>query len=225
MFWKRSLSLLGTTLVASTLMVASLPRSTNAQGILPPFRFGGQPIRELPLGMDRGYKSARSARYYFKIPAPEIPMSRFIITEVTDNFVQKGGRWKLNELELRQCSKLGNALSRPTCEGTIPLQQVTFCSSNGCEVYDAVNGTSTLDPEPYDGLPYLEVTPVEMVPAGTNLSIVLSDVINPRSSVSYQFNLAIETPPGVRNRCQVITTVGNCALGTWIATISNSRNE
>ncbi|MGA1474656.1 MAG: DUF2808 domain-containing protein [Prochlorothrix sp.] len=225
MFWKRSLSCLGTTLVASTLLL-SLPRSSEAQGILPSFRFGGQPIRELPLGMDRPYKSARSARYYFKIPAPNILMNRFIITEVTNNFVQKGGRWTLDKLELRNCSTLGNALSRPQCEDEpIPVKQVTFCSEQGCEIYDAVNDTFQTSDEPYEGLSYMEIEPLEPVEPDTNVMIVLSNVRNPRSAVTYHFNLAIETPPGIRNRCEVITATGNCAVGTWLATINSSRRD
>ncbi|MGA1265115.1 MAG: DUF2808 domain-containing protein [Prochlorothrix sp.] len=225
MFWKRSLSCLGTTIVASTLLLLSLPRSSEAQGILPPFRFGGQPIRELPLGMDQPYKSARSARYYFKMPGQDLLINRLVITEVTNNFVQKGGRWKLDQLELRACSSLGNALSRPRCEETLPVKQVTFCSERGCEVYDAVNETFRTDPEPYEGSSYMEIEPLEPVEPGTNLAIVLSDVINPRSAVTYHFNLAVETPPGIRNRCEVITTTGNCALGTWLATIHTSRRD
>jgi hypothetical protein len=222
MSWKRPLSGLGAALVTTSLLLTALPRSTSAQGILPPFRFGGQPIRSLPFSIDRPVKSERNARYYFKVPDPDIPMSRFTITEVTDNFVQKGGQWKLDNLEMRICSSLGNALQKAKCESTAPLKQVTFCGPRGCEVYDAVNQTTRKDDTPYEGLPYLEVEPLEPV-QDTNVMIVLSEVINPRSAVDYQFNLAIETPTGIRNRCEVITTLGHCAVGTWIVSIQNSR--
>lgn len=226
---KRSILLFGTALITASLVIPGLPRISTAQGILPPFQFGDGPaMRQLPFGLNRRVKSARSARYQFKVPAnQQTPIiRRLIITEVTNNFMQKGGRFKLDKVEIRSCSDLGNVLRRPNCEETIPIKQILLCSSTrGCESYDSVTEELTKTDESYEGLSYIEIEPMEAIAANEeNLIVVFSDVKNPRSPVSYQFNLAVETLPGRINRCQIITTLGHCALGTWLVDIEDSED-
>jgi hypothetical protein len=238
---KRSLALFGTALISAGFLIPSLPRSSTAQGILPPFRFG-DPIRPLPLRIDRGFKSARSARYYFQVPDPELAIHKFIITEITNNFNAKGGRFNLKRIEIRTCSSLGNVLRGPSCEDTYPIKQITHCSeARGCQTYDPVadelseRTNKPRSDEPYEGLPFVEIQPLNpinpgdnefsTVEEGTNFILVFSDVKNPRSAVDYQFNLAVETAPGRANRCDVITALGDCALGTWLVSIASGPND
>jgi hypothetical protein len=222
---KRSLSLFSAALVTASLLIPMLPNPSTAQ-ILPPFRFGGRPIRPLPVRVDRGYKAAFSARYYFQVPNPRITITRLTITEVTNNFTQKGGRFDLRKLEIRACSSLGNVLRRPTCEGTIPIKQATICSSAfGCQSYDAVEDKLTENPDPFDDLAYIQVDPVQPIAPGGNFMLVFSDVTNPRSPVDYQFNLAATTVPGRVNQCEVVTVLGDCALGTWLVSIRSDASD
>ena len=217
----RSISLVGT-LLAATLLGSFVPQPGSAQGILPTFRNSRDRFVELRTGIQRGYRSASSARYHLYVPDPEVTSQRFIITEVTNNFAQQGGRLSLDEMDVRLCSDMGNALRRPRCEERVPLEEITYCSIHGCTTYNPSTGVTTQDEGDYEGLPYISIKPVNPIEAGTPMDIVFSNVKNPRSPVDYQFNLSIETP---RNLCAEDwrTALGHCAIGTWIVPIRQNN--
>ena len=213
----------GSLLAGTALTGLLLPQVTTAQGILPTFRSNQDRFVELPVSIQRGYRSAGAARYNFYIRNAKVVSQRFIITEVTNNFAQQGGEFDLERLEVRICKDLGTALRRPNCPENAEIEEIVYCSVNGCQTYRPATQEMTLEPN-YEGLPYLSIKPVTPLDAAQSFNIVFSDVLNPRSPVDYHFNLAIETP---RNLCEQNwrTALGHCAIGTWIVPIQVDSNR
>lgn len=196
-----------------------VPQIATAQGILPTFRNSSDRFVELRAGIQRGYRSASSARYNFYLVDPKVSSKRLIITEVTDLFAKEGGEFDLGRVEVRVCNNMGNVLRRPQCRETVPLSQILYCSSTeGCQTYNPETRETSVDADPYVGLPYISITPQQPLSAEQDYNIVFSNVKNPRLAVDYQYNLSIETP---NNRCAEDwrTALGHCAIGTWFVPI------
>jgi hypothetical protein len=200
-----------------------VPQVASAQ-ILPTFRNGNDRFVELRASIQRGYRSASSARYNLYVVNPKVTSKRLIITEVTDLFAKQGGELNLESIEVRACTSMGSVLRRPQCEESLPLAEIISCSSTeGCQTYNPVTEETIVDPEPYEGLPYISITPQEPLSPDGNYNIVFSNVKNPRLAVDYQYNLSIETP---NNVCAEDwrTALGHCAIGTWFVPIDIDSN-
>jgi hypothetical protein len=208
-------------IVAGIVLLA--PQVTLAQGFIPTLRTGGTRFVELRAGIQRGYRSATAARYSFYLNDPKVTSQRLIITETTNNFAQSGGVFNLKEIQVRSCSNMGNVLTRPKCEKTIPVSEILYCSTpGGCQTYNPDTKAITVDPKPYEGKSYLSIIPKTPIPQKQSFAIIFSDVQNPQIALDYQFNLSIETP---RNICAENwrTALGHCAIGTWIVPIEMSN--
>jgi hypothetical protein len=111
-------------------------------------------------------------RYRLMVGAEDMKLaaSQFVIN-YPDYF---DGKFNADEVEIRVCTKKGTFLRRAKCSA-VAMDDVDIDTENR----------------------RIALYPLEPVPAGTNLELVLDDVKNPRSRGMYQFNVMIESPGDV----------------------------
>ena len=145
----------------------------QAQNALPSFRWNNREgFNELKHVIELSDAPNRWGRYRLKVGSNDMKLaaSQFVIN-YPDYF---DGKFNAEEMEIRVCTSKGSFLSRAKCSA-VELDEVD------------------VDTENYR----IALYPLEPIPAGTNLELVLNDVKNPRSRGMYQFNVMIESPGDV----------------------------
>jgi len=146
----------------------------QAQSALPSFRWDNREgFNELNYVVEISDRPNRWGRYRLKVGSRDMKLaaSQFVIN-YPDYF---DGKFNPDEMEIRVCSsRRGGLFSRAKCSA-VEMDEVDVDTENQ----------------------RIALYPLEPIPAGTNLELVLDNVKNPRNPGMYQFNVMVESPGDV----------------------------